>query len=375
MAVSQDEVNYGVRTLTGLVQLYAGQRENNSRYQRRFRQGRPLVPGLGGVSVEWDEIQFHRHLAPVVGRDQAHPIVEDMTTVLRSATPAHVKQSFLLPASKLLQERAPGQPFGTVGGQEHLRQKLADCVQLITNTIEYMAAQSLGGTLTINSTNVPGTTLPFTVTYSPNTGTATTTWATASTDVLADITAAKIDFYQSCLMQPRDVLIGSTIQNHLNNNTGIQALLQTQMGATVARTGSNLFGSVYDGFELGGMRWEVNEAVYTPQGGSATRFHPATDKLIMLPGGSDLMDTLGLCEARGIVPLPGSDVAAAAIGADGMVSVDAGGMFLESAPGWYAWAQRVASDAEGMGVKVNVGWCGLPVVVQPGAVLVHDTVP
>lgn len=374
MPLTPLEENYGVRTLSGLVQLYAGQRLTNRNLQNRFFNARRLSPSPGGNTVEWDELQFHRHLAPIVGADSPHPILEGMTSVLRSATPAHVKTSVVLRASEMLQQRAPGSTMPD-GGRTLRDQRLQDAVTTVTNTIEYLAASALTGTITINNTNVPGTTLPFTVTFSPNTGTATATWATASTDHLADMTAAKLDFFQSCSLQPADVICGSVIQGYLQNSAQLQTLLAPTIGDQVARGASRLFGPLFDGFNLAGLAWEINEAFYVPQGGSVTRFLAATDKLVMLPGAADISSVLAMVEGRGIVPVAGPDVLGAMIGADGAVSLDGSGMFAEVGPGWYAWAERTHHDAQDMGVKINVGWCGLPVLLQPGAVLVHDTVP
>lgn len=361
MAITSHERVFGIRTLDGLVQAYAKEEANNTFFQGLFMAGRKLEPD--GDSVEWDEVQMHRHLAPVVGRDAPFQILEDTTKVARNSACAHVKIMKRIPAAKLYNERAPGSL--TANASQVVALEIRDAVKTINSVKEYMAVNTLAGTLTVNSTNIPGTTVPFTLTYSPNTYTASTTWATVTTDIPGtELAALKQDFYQTSGLQPRTAIIGGTIQASIAKNDYVMQMLQFSQGENLAKSASAMFGQALGGFQLGDLDWKVNEAGYVPQGGSFTRFMPATDKGFLLPGPEDLPDVLGWAEGYGFVPA-GTEYG----------SVDSAASLAVKAPsrGFYSYAKRAGNPATD--VELCIGWVGLPILLFPSGVCVFDTVP
>jgi hypothetical protein len=363
MSTPYDQL-FGVRSLNGVVEVFAKEAQNNSHFQRMFEMGRQMTPGAPGNDVvEWDERQMHRHLAPIVGHESPAPLLQQTTKLNRRSAVTHIKYSKKISARKLFGDRADGSLLPNAAQCVDL--EVRDLVKTITNTIEYMAVNTLNGTLTVNSTNIPGTTVPFTLTYSPNTATVATTWATDSVDHLASINALKQDFYQACGLQPRKAICGATVRDHLSSSDQITELLRYSKGESILRDGASLFGPLYDGFQLGGLDWEINEAGYVPEGGNFTRFMPAEDDLFLLPGPDDLGDVLGMAKGWGFIPSGAIGAVSGTGGATGLVRP-------APQPGWYSYAVGTNDPA---GIEIFVGWVGLPILLYPNGICVVDVVP
>lgn len=353
---------FGVRTLNGMVEKFAAEAGLNSMFRDLFRMGRQFAPE--GTVAEWDEVQFARHLAPVVGPDAPFPLVQNTTVTNRSSSMAHIKIAKRIPASKLFNERAPGSL--TADGGLYVASQIRDALKLIGNTVEYMCAQSLLGTLTVNSTNIPGTTVPFTITYSPNTYSASASWATVTTDIPGtELGALKQDFLQTSGLLPRLAITAGAVQGYIAKNDFVTLLLQNQSGELLARSAATLIGTALEGFELGGLRWKVNESGYVPEGGSFTRYMGSdADKFILLPDESQLGDVLGFAEGYGLVPT-----------GNGLASAEQAASLVARAPGrgLYSYAHRAPDNPAD--VFVYIGWVGLPIVMQPSAVCIANTTP
>lgn len=355
---------FGVQTLSGLVVAFGAEERLDSMFTALFERGEDM--GTDNTDeTNWDEVQLARHLAPVRGENGLWPSSQNTVNILRKSQMAHVKDSTFILGSKLFKERAPGQMDLMPNAQGKVAFELRNLVKKIRKTIEYMAARSLDGTLTVNATNIPGTTQDFTVTYSPNTYAASASWKTAGTGLLSsEIPAAKRDFLQASGLIPTRIIADGTITSAVYANTEVVALLQNAMGAEFAKSGNPLQGAAFDGFPLGGLDWAANEAGYVPEGGSFTKYIPAVDDAYMLPGDEDLGDVLGMATGRGIVPV--NQLGPAERGAD----------LLALAPtrGFYAYAER-SSFPNPPGIHLNVGWVGLPIVKFPTGVCVIDAVP
>jgi hypothetical protein len=355
---------FGVQTLSGLVVAFGAEERLDSMFTALFQRGENMGQDATD-EVQWDEVQLARHLAPVRGENGVWPSSQNTVNIRRKSTMAHVKDSTFILGSKLYKEVAPGNMQLMPNAQSKVAFELRNLVKKIRKTIEYMAAHSLNGTLTVNAANIPGTTQAFTVTYSPNTYTASASWKTAGTLLLSsEVPALKRDFLQASGLLPKRIICDGTITDAVYANTQVLTFLQNQLGADFAKTGNPLQGAAFDGFTLGSLEWFANEAGYVPEGGSFTKYIPAVDDAFVLPGDEDIGDVLGMAEGRGIVPL--QQLGPAASGAS-LVG-------LAPTRGFYAYAERSVFPNP-PGIHLNVGWVGLPIVKFPTGVCVVDAVP
>lgn len=350
---------FGVRSLNGKVEAFANDVIRTNVFSSKFRLGRPLMAEDG--TCEWDEIQLSRALAPVTGHAAQFPEGAEVTKINRRSAVAHIKRSKRINPYKIHYERAPGmlRPDAAM----HVETELRDAMNEIAATIEYMSAKSLLGTLTVNASNIPDSTQAFTLTYSPNTYTASTTWATASTKILsAEIPALKQDHEQSSGMAPAQVITGGTVETYLTQNTEILSFATPQLGERFLTQSSNQRGPMLGGLQVGGLSWTLTESGYVPTGGSFTRYLSTTDEGIVLPADSELVDVLGFAEGRGLIPAQQYGPAPSAA------------QLIAPAPqtGWYAYAML---EGNGPFIKLCVGYVGLPVVMRPAAVTVLNAVP
>lgn len=354
---------FGIQTLSGLVVAFGAEESMDNMFQALFRRGESMTED--GDEATWDEVQLDRHLAPVRGENGLWPSSQNTVTINRKSTMAHVKDSTFILGSKLYKERSPGDIQLRPNAQAKVAFELRNLVKKVRKTIEYMSANTLNGTLTVNSTNIPGTTQSFTVSYSPNTYAASANWKNQATGIVSsEIPAAKRDFMQTSGLQPRRVIADGTITAAMAGNTEVQALMSPAMKEAFARGSSPLQGAAFQNFELGNLMWLANEAGYVPEGGSFTKYIPATDDAFMLPGDEDLPDVLAMAEGRGMVPGTLSGPASA------------GAELVMPAPtyGYYAYAER-STHPNPPGIHLNVGWVGLPILKFPSGVQVLDVTP
>lgn len=348
---------FGVQSLNGKVEAFGKDSTKNFAFTRKFQQGRPLEAEDG--TLQWDEIRFSRGLAPVTGIKGRHPEKAEMTKVVRRSAVAAIKRSVRLDPHRIHNERAPGEL--RPNARSYVENEMRDLVNEIASTIEYMAAESARGTLTVNSSNIPGSTQAFTISYSPNTFAPSASWATASTKILSvDIPALKVDIEQLSGLIPAQAIIGTTVEGYVVANTEVQGFAQPLLGQRFIEKSGNLRGPMLGGLELGGLRWEITEGGYIPEGGSFTRYLPDTDEAIVLPDDADLRDVLGWAQGRGMVPRQQYGPAS-----------DAAELCAPAGMGWYSYA---ALDPDGPFIKLYVGYIGLPIVMRPQGVCVADLV-
>lgn len=350
---------FGVRSLNGKVEAFGRDVIRTNVFTSKFKAGRPLMAEDG--TCEWDEIQFSRALAPVTGHAAKFPEGADLTQVNRRSAVAHIKRSKRLDPYRMFWERAPGQL--KPDAKAYVEARMQDAVNEISATIEYLCAESMRGTLTVNSTNIPDSTQAFTISYSPNTYTASNGWATASTKILsAEIPALKQDVEQLCGMAPAQAIAGSTVEAYFTGNTEVQAFGVSQLGERFITQSGSQRGPMLGGLAVGGLSWTATEGGYVPVGGSFTRYMPTTDEAIVLPADSELRDVLGFAEGRGLIPAQEYGPASAAA------------ELIAPAPqaGFYAYAML---EGNGPFILLNVGYVGLPVVLRPSAVCVANLVP
>jgi len=352
---------FGVRTLSGIVETFAKEQEFQSLFQQKFMMGRMLEPE--GDTAEWDELRMHRHLAPVVGRDSPFPILEHATKFNRASSMAHIKLSKVIPMGKLYSERAPGELRANAAAVVDAEAR--DMVKAISATVEYMCAQTLNGTLTVNATNIPGSSQAFTIAYTPNTYTASASWHTSTTGLLSSEIPALVDDYRAAAgMNPYEVIVSREIAGSAYKNEETVALISGAPPAVaMAASGAANQGPAWGGFNLGGLQWTVSIGGYVPQGGAFTKFHAGEDVAIVLPGPGDLRDVLGMALGRGFVP-----------GANDVGAIGDAASLGQPAPtrGFYSYATRTVNP---VGVELFVGWVGLPLLLFPAGVCVADVTP
>lgn len=365
MAVTSLERLLGMRTLAGLVEVFAREEANSRAAVQLFEQGAQRLDPLVDGSFEWDEVSFGRHLAAVQGRGAPSIAVTPLNRVVRSSAPAHVGPvSVFIPAHRLHSQRGDGELLPNAPAV--IAREMRNLAKLLGNTKEYLAMRALFGTVTVSNATIPGTTAPFTLSFGLNTGTATSSWATASTPIVSsELTNMKLDYMQAIGMNGRIALTTQTVVDYLRGNSQILNLLQQTYGQQLARSAAELFSqSAMEGLELGGLNWRVTEEGYVPEGGSFTRYIPATDKIALLPEVSALGDVLGQAEGYGLIPALGGDVLAA----------EGAAFATRQAPGrgMYAYAVRTVDP---LGVKLIMGWTGIYVILTPNGILVWDVVP
>lgn len=348
---------FGVRSLNEKVEAFGQDAVRNFAATRKFNMGRKLMAEDG--TCEWDEIQFSRGLAPVTGIKGKHVEKAELTKIVRRSAVMAIKRSVRLDPHKIHYERAPGEL--RPNARAYVENELRDLVNEIAATIEYAAMESLRGTLTVNSTNIPGSSQSFAISYSPNTYASSASWALAGTQILSsEIPALKTDIEQLSGLVPAQCLCGNTVEGYMVGNSQVSNFAAQALGERFITQSGTMRGPMLGGLQIGGLSWEITEGGYIPEGGSFTRYMPDTDEVIVLPSDGELRDVLGMALGRGLVPAQQYGPAAAAAE-----------LIVPAGEGFYSYA---ALDPDGPFIKLYAGWIGLPIPIRPQGVCVADVV-
>ena len=342
--------SFNVDSLSAAISTY-GEDVDKDSITQLFRAGRPI--DCVGDSVSWDEVEMHRHLAPITGPDSPSSFQGQATKRVRSSALAHIKVSKMIPGSSLFKERAPGidgaDPASVLGYE------LEDLQKMIGASIEYLCASALLGTINVSNTTIPGSTVSFSVAFSPNTYTAGT-WSSASTKIVSsEIVDLMKDHRAASGMVPKIAITEPDVTGYIMQNTEAQTMLSNAFGAAFLQR-SAFDPSLNDGgLQIGGLSFRTSDGVYVPEGGSPTRYW-TQDRIALLPALDKLGGVLGMAEGYGIVP-------------DGPAFGGAGSLGLKRAPsrGFYAYTMPSGDPA---GIKLVAGWVGLPILLFPSAVTV-----
>lgn len=344
-----------VDTLTGMIRTFSDQGDNRGCSTLFSQSGRPLIPL--GDSVSWDEVEFSRHLAPVTGADSPHTRARLMKTRRRSSTMAYIKAYKDLPSGHLFLNRAPG--ADTADAEAVLATELEDLATLIANTKEFLACGALIGMIDVNPLTVPGSELSFRVEFGNVAAQALMAWSDKATKIRSQELIRLKQLYKD--MSGLRAEIGITepsVEGYLVANDEVREFAKEPLGVSILRN-LNLQGTNPQWDVLGGLAWRFTDGTYKPEGGPVTRYFPA-GKVLVLPGEPRLTQVLGWAE--GIVHVPAGPVYGDAPRATTMI---------RELRGSYAYAE-IRTDP--MGIRIYAGWHGLPVVLNPNAVLVFDAI-
>lgn len=350
----------GLRSLNGKVEAFGKDVTRTGVFRQKFQSyGRKLVAEDG--TFEWDEVTYGRGLAPVTGHAAPFPEGNPLGTVHRKSSVVHIKRMRRLDPYRMHYEREPGTLRPNAAA--YVEREMKEAMNEIMATHEYLSAESLRGTVTVNPTNIPGSTQSFTITYSPNTYTASNSWATAATKIISvELNQLKADVEQTCGLSPAQVIGGAAVNGYITGNSEITNYAAPLMGQRFIEQGSVREGPMLGGLLVGGLTWTITEGGYVPEGGAFTRYLPTVDEAIVLPPDGELSEVIGWVEGRGMIPAQQYGPASAA--AD----------LCAPAPqqGWYAFAML---DGNGPAILLCVGYVGNPVVLRPAAVCVANLIP
>ena len=356
MAITPLDDLLSVDTLTGMIRTFADQSDNRSCSALFQQLGRPILPM--GDSASWDEVAFARHLAPIAGPESPHTRAKRLTTEKRSSTMAWIKAYKDLPASHLFLNRAPGSDMADA--EAILAIELEDLANLIANTREFLACGALLGLIDVNPQTVPGSDVAFQVDFKNLKAAANNSWADESTKIRSEELLDMQQVYKDeCGLRAQIVITEPTVEGYLVKNKDIRDFAKEDysreiLGVLNPNGGSPAWGT------LAGLNFRFTDGTYKPEGGAVTRYFPA-GKVLVLPDAARLTQVLGWAEGKVHVPSGTiyGDVASAV-------------RSLREMRGAYAYAE-VRTDP--VGIRIYAGWHGLPVILNPTAVMVYDVTP
>lgn len=345
---------FGTETLTGLIRTFDSEPGNRNCTGIFARNAKKLMPE--GTLAKWDEVVGSRHLAPVVGSEEPAPRQANKAKTTKTSAMAHVRVSKFISGDRLFDDRAPGKLVPDA--EAVIAEELMDLNNLIGNTKEFLCASALLGTITVSSATVPGSTMTFTVSFSPQTINATNSWASSGTKIISsELKTIKKTYKDTSGFNAAEVIIDPDIESYLQGNNEAKGFVANALGANFL-LGGTLDGAALGGLRFGGLSWQVTDGVYKPEGGLVTRYKTG-DKAIFLPSAAQQREVLGWVEGYGKVPAgpvftPGGR----------------GAVRQASSRGNYAYAM---TSGDPVGIKLIAGWVGLPVLLNPNGVGVVET--
>ena len=256
----------GYKTMTRMVQMFP---YTPSSLGELF----PVQP-ISGDTAEWDVYKQGRGIAEanVRGGKSKEQALEKVAH--KTATCIHLFDNKPLPGDTLNNLRAPGTKEKRA--RAHIAREGLALRNLHQRTADYYRAAALTGTLTIDQTDVK-LTIDYGVsaTHKP---TATASWGTASTDIVADIKAWMELVRQDSGLEPARAYCNQTVMQYLLNNTKIQKFLGSN--AYVVQVGRE--GKIT---RLCGLDIHEEDRGYVASG-SFTKF-VADDKFVITPDPGD----------------------------------------------------------------------------------------
>jgi hypothetical protein len=340
----------GVDSLITLVQVF-----NNEDLHKTcislFEEGQPLYSD--GETVKWDEERLGRDLAPVVGDSSPAPQAAQTTLIPKMAEPIHIKQSITISGRRLFKQRASGGLLPNAASV--VRTATKNLHQKVQRTREYIAASTLLGALTANSTTIKGSDQNVSINYTTSTY-AGGAWSNPATLINSvELPAFMAAALQGAELMPALALYNDVTEQSILKNTELQNWWAKTPRADAFVQGGILDPKSLNGLILRGVEFRRVPGGYVPPGGSYTRYIP-NNKIVVLP--QQLDQVLGLAEVEAVIP-EGEEV----YGGENAF----GGLGLAPSKGWYAYAYREKNPPA---YTIVVGYVGLPVLINPLAVCV-----
>lgn len=295
----------------------------------------------------FDREDFEMSLPPAVaGRATPSIAVKTQDKKPEFISLAHFRVSKVLSSASLFTTRAPGELTDNAVGE--IAKVEASLVQRIELGIERLSAMALRGAYAITAANFPDSQAANSFNRAVTTTTAqSASWATAGTKIVStDVQAWKRDMKQAGSMFSH-AIFNKSVTGYLLANTEVQAwLTQTQRGV-------NTFEAAQFGMLGGVSTWEEYEGWYKPEGGSATPF-VSDDEVFSLP--DERMRNIHFRMLQGFGEIPNQAIGGGAGGAlAGAIKAPRSGIFRFALP----------CDGDPAGVKIVVGWYGLPIIKIP----------
>jgi len=337
-----------VQTLTGLVRTFADQSENRictDLFEKHAKLIRPQ-----GDSATWEEVEFSRALAPIMGYESPHTQARRLGRVQRASPMIMVKVYKDLPGSLLWLNRAPGADMADAS--QVIAAELADAVNLVQNTKEYLACGALLGKIQVDPQRVPGSELSFEVDFQVPEF-RSVDWSDPAARLRSrELRRLKRRYKDGSGQRAGQVLVDESFEGLFVKNRELKGYAKEVLSRRILTKDTRGSDTAWSG--LAGLGWNFMDGTYQPEGGPVTSYWPS-DTALVLPPEQRLRRVLGWAE--GPVFLPAGPLVAPAD--------DALSLVLQGR-GHYAYARLHGNPA---GIRLYVGWYGLPVVLDPQSLL------
>lgn len=300
----------------------------------------------------FDREDFELALPPfVAGRTSPSKAVKGPDKQPEYIGLAHIKVHHSFNAADLFTMRSPGELSDNAANEiAKIRGQLRNRVKLAK---ERLCAMAMRGSIVINSTNFPETEHAITITRAVTTTTAqSASWALPATKIVTDdVQDWRNDIRNATGFELARLLFNCKVTGYLLQNTQvIDWISKTQRGV-------NTFETAMLGAAGGVPAWEEYNGFYKPEGGSVTPFI-ADDEVFALPADGVLRQICRMIEGYGEIPVN-------AIGGPGGGGAVAGAV-KAGAPGIFEYALPL--DGDPPGIKIVVGWYGMPLIKLPTAI-------
>lgn len=328
-------------------------------YSAEFKAGEPLSPL--GDTVHWDETRFSRDLAPLEAPESPSKSKAKMEHNVRSAVMIDIKHHVDIKARDLRMMRAVGSDLANPA--QKISDELKDLTTMVDATLEHICAKAMvAGAVTLGS--VPNSNLTGTLTYPVATLSSLSSWDTVSTLIRStEIPLLRSDYRRKSGFQAARALANFSVEGFLTKNTEITVFA----AETIA--GQILANSFVEGggiTRLGGLNWSFTDSHHALDSAKDTTVDTFTaaelDKVAILAPLSMRRDVYAWAEGLTDIPTGGPRFGGTG-GATGMT---------QAVRGMYAYAEQVYNPP---GIRLYVGWKGLPILKMVNGVLSYDTTP
>ncbi|HYE92705.1 MAG TPA: hypothetical protein VEA38_16870 [Terriglobales bacterium] len=361
MPTALDEL-FMAEAMTGSVRRFAEQSEERS-FWKYYEGGERLSPVTD--VVKWDEVRFSRDLAPVTGPNSPSKATKPLGIIKRTGELFAVKEHVDLDGRLLKMARGEGSTLPDPAG--YLNANLLNLTNRAMRTLNLIACKSF---LTTNGqvdlgaiANADIASGSFILTYPVNSANAAVSWAAASTKIRStEINPLKLAYRKGTGFAPGIAIASDDVEGYLVGNTEATELLKN--GSFAGRTLESSFMEGGNSVRYGGMEWRFARDQYyadaTPD--TAVDIPAATDLVAILPPENRHRECFALAE--GIQLIPTGAIASLATGNPFSL--------IAETRGWFAYLELITNP---IGVRLHVGYCGLPIQKVQKSVLVFNAIP